>query len=83
MFAEVSQLFHFCFYFQIPPDTFPSVTYLTAVSGIPKEHSSRSGLPGAPLGLGLELNEGDLRYLREAKVGHLKPQFRTIVLNCT
>ena len=52
---------------------------MKAVSGLPKEHCSRQGLFGTSLGLGFELNEGDFRYLREAKVGHLKPQFEAKV----
>ena len=50
-------------------------TYFKAVSGLPREHCSRQGLFGTSLGLGFELNERDLRYLREAKVGNLKPYF--------
>ena len=75
MFAEVSQLFESIFVFISKyhlTDFLPS--HSTAVSGIPKEHSSRPGLPGAPLGLGLELNEGDLRHLCQAKARHLPKQ---------
>ena len=68
MFAEVSQLFHFCFYFQIPPNThcLPSHIWL------PSQEYPKNTVRGRVC-LGLRL-DWDLNSTKETSDIYVKPR---------